>query len=94
MPSVKESDVERALIDAVTARGGVCVKVTVLGQRGFFDRLIILPGGRIIFAEVKKPHGGRVAPHQRRYHALLRALGAEVALVRKMGDIDRLVSRP
>lgn len=91
MPSVKESDVERALIDRVTEAGGICVKVTVLGQRGFFDRLIVLPGGRIIFAEVKKPHGGRVSPHQKQYHTLLRELGAAVVLVRKMEDIDRVV---
>lgn len=90
--SVKESDVERALIDAVAARGGICVKVTVLGQRGFFDRLIVLPGNRVVFCEVKKPHGGRVSPHQKQYHALLRALDAEVVLVRKMEDIDRLLS--
>lgn len=89
--SVKESDVERALIDAVTERGGICAKVTVLGQRGFFDRLIVLPGNRVIFCEVKKPHGGRVSPHQRKYHALLRALDAEVVLVRKMDDIARLL---
>lgn len=90
--SVKESDVEQALLDRVSALGGICVKVTVLGQRGFFDRLIVLPGGRVIFAEVKKPHGGRVTAHQKQYHRLLRELGAAVVLVRKFEDIDRVVT--
>ena len=91
-PSVKESAIERELRDRVIARGGVCEKIMVIGRRGFFDRLIILPPGRIIFAEVKKPRGGRVSAHQRKYIDDFKALGVvDIYIVKNSEDIDALL---
>ena len=89
---IKECLVERELLIKVKEAGGVAEKVTVLGARGFFDRLVVLPGGRVIFVEVKRPSGGRVSAHQMVRHTRYRLLGAEVALIRNSGDIDRLLS--
>lgn len=91
---VKESVVEALLVERVEAIGGACCKVQVNGRRGFFDRIIVLPGGRIIFAECKRPRGGRLSEHQRQYAKGFRLLGAEVALIRNEVDIDRLLLRP
>lgn len=94
MPSVKrtkESVIERALVDYAKARGGVCWKVRVIGQRGFVDRLIVLPYGRVIFVELKRPRGGRLSPHQKQWHAEMRALDVEVAVVRNLADIAMLL---
>ena len=55
---VLESTIEAELRRRVEALGGVCEKVRAIGRRGFFDRLIILPGPRIIFAEIKRQHRG------------------------------------
>jgi hypothetical protein len=87
-----ESAVERELLARVRAIGGVCEKVTVLGSRGFFDRLIVLPGGRVVFCEVKRPSGGILSQHQ-----ILRAdrytrLGAVCCIIRSSADIDALLS--
>ena len=90
---VKESAIERELIAAVEARGGICEKIMCVGKRGFFDRLIILPGGRIIFAEIKRPRGGRISPHQRQYYDKLRTLGVEACFVRNSTDIVALLSQ-
>jgi hypothetical protein len=92
-PSVKESVIERALREQVIARGGICEKIMVIGRRGFFDRLIVLPGPRVIFAEIKKPRGGRVSAHQRQYIDDFKARGLEVAIVRTMADIDALLKK-
>lgn len=89
----KESAVEQELVRRVHALGGVCEKVQVLGGRGFFDRLVVLPNGRVIFVELKRPRGGRLSPHQISYAGRYRALGAAVALVASSADIDRLLSR-
>ena len=89
--SVKESAIERELIAAVEARGGICEKIMCVGKRGFFDRLIILPGGRIIFCEVKRPRGGKISPHQRQYQAIFQALGVEACFVRNSADIVELL---
>lgn len=89
-PVVKEAAIERMLGDAVRARGGEYIKVRAIGRRGFFDRIIALPGGRVIFAEIKKPKGGKIAPHQRRYHGALHALGVEACFVLTPEDIVAL----
>lgn len=92
MPAKKESAIEAELIVRVTLAGGLVVKTTVIGKRGFFDRVVMLPGPRVIFVEVKRPVGGRVSPHQKQWHAHCRSLGVAVALVRTSEDIDRLLS--
>jgi hypothetical protein len=86
-----ESAIENELLRRVKAIGGACEKVTVLGQRGFFDRLIVLPGGRVVFCELKRPDGGRLSAHQILRIDQYRRLGAEVAVVRNSADIDRLL---
>jgi len=75
----------------VRALGGRAEKVVVLGSRGFFDRLLVLPGGRVIFAECKRPKGGRLSAHQIERVRIYIALGAVVAIVENSADIDRLL---
>jgi hypothetical protein len=87
----KESAVERELRLRVEAAGGECVKVTVLGRRGFFDRLVTLPGGRVVFVEVKRPKGGRISRHQMLWHERFSELGVAVAIVKNSADIDVLL---
>ena len=86
--AVKEATIEKLLGLCVERLGGICEKVTVLGRRGFVDRMVILPGGRIIFVEVKRPKGGRVSMNQRWWHGRLKALGVAVAIVRNVEDIE------
>jgi hypothetical protein len=90
----KESAIETELIRRVCARGGIAEKVTVIGTRGFFDRLVVLPHGRILFVELKRPRGGKLSAHQKRRHAVYRALGAEVAVVKNLAGIDALALGP
>ena len=90
----KENVVEEELVRRVRAAGGVAEKVTVIGARGFFDRLVLLPGGRVVFVEVKRPCGGVISPHQILRHARYETLGAAVAVIRNSADIDRLLSEP
>jgi len=87
-----ESAVERELLARVKAIGGVCEKVTVLGARGFFDRLIVLPGGRVVFCEVKRPSGGVLSQHQILRADRYRRLGAVTCVIRNSADIDALLS--
>jgi len=86
--AVKEAAIEAALYRRVEQLGGICVKMTVLGRRGFVDRLVIMPGGRIIFVELKRPSGGRLSMHQIQWHKQLTALGVAVAVVRNVEDIE------
>lgn len=92
LANVKESTIEAELRRRVLERGGLCEKIMVVGQRGFPDRLVVLPGARMFFIEVKRPRRGRLSPHQRAYAARLEALGVAVVLVKNSEDIDRLLA--
>jgi hypothetical protein len=85
-----ERTVERALVAAVTAAGGVAYKFTSPSRRGVPDRLIVLPGNRIFFAEVKGD-GGRLAPLQAVETERLRKLGARVDIVSSIAQAREIV---
>jgi hypothetical protein len=76
----RESAVEAALRRDVEASGGLYLKVSAQNQRGYPDRLVILPGSprpRMFFVELKRP-GERPKAHQERAHTRLRKLGVSV----------------
>lgn len=89
---VKEAEVEAALKLWIARAGGTALKVKVIGRRGFVDRLILLPGGKVIFCELKRPRGGRLSPQQKQFHDELRNLQMTVALVKNVSDIARLLA--
>lgn len=70
-----EREVERYLVRRVEALGGRCLKWTSPGTTGLPDRIVLLPRGRIIFVELKRPKGSRVAPLQIYWREALRGLG-------------------
>lgn len=87
----REVSIETYLKSSVEGVGGICLKLSPLGLRGVPDRLIVLPHGRIIFAEVKKPRGGVVAKLQYWWRTKLVSLGAEHRFVFTRADVDKLL---
>lgn len=77
---LREKAIEQQLIRAVKAAGGIAYKFVSPGRLGVPDRLVVLPGGRIVFVECKAP-GQKARPSQRREHDRLRALGCEVIVL-------------
>lgn len=84
-----ESDVERRLTACVERAGGVCLKH---GQDGWPDRIVVLPGGVLVWVELKR-QGGRVAPLQELRMRRLRELGQRVELVWSAQEAEALVDR-
>ena len=62
-----EKDIEAKLRKAVEAEGGKCVKWVCPGWAGVPDRLVLLPGGRIVFVETKRPKGGTLSELQKKW---------------------------
>jgi len=89
--AVRENVVEAELVRRVRALGGITEKTKVIGRRGFFDRVVVLPGGRVLFCECKRPRGGRLSPHQMQRIAQYRALGAVACVIISSADIDELL---
>ena len=74
---MRETVIESRLCKAVEAAGGWCVKWVAPGITGVPDRIIIMPGGRVSFAETKAP-GKTERPRQRYVQQRLRKLGCKV----------------
>lgn len=83
---IRESDIERAFVAAVRALGGIAYKFVSPGRRGVPDRLVVLPGGRIKFVELKAP-GGRVSKLQAVQFGVLALLGAPVTVLRSKEEV-------
>lgn len=74
---MRERQIEQKLVKAVKAAGGIAPKLTSPGFDGMPDRMVLMPGGRIGFVEVKAP-GEKPRPLQLSRHRLLRRMGFKV----------------
>lgn len=74
-----ERDVERRLVSRLRAEvpAARCLKFTSPGCSGVPDRIILLPGGAVVFAELKRP-GEKPRALQTVEHERLRRLGFQV----------------
>ena len=52
---MQEKDVEQSLLKQVKMAGGQALKFVSPGHNGVPDRLILLPHGKVAFAEMKAP---------------------------------------
>ena len=80
MTPVRERDVEKAFVKAGKECGGICPKFTSPGTAGRPDRMVLLPGGCVAFAELKRK-GEKPRPIQVRRHEELRRLGFRVYVI-------------
>lgn len=86
----REKDIEQKLVKEVKLRGGLCPKFTSPGFDGVPDRIVLLPGGRIGFVEVKAP-GKEPRPLQLYRHRQLQALGFQVYVLDYPGQIGGII---
>ena len=86
-----EKQIEQKLVKAVKAAGGLCPKFVSPGMDGMPDRLILMPGGRLVFAELKAP-GKTPRPLQLRRHDQLRGLGFDVFVLDNPEDIPTMLA--
>ena len=82
-----EKDIERKLRQMVEDHGGLCLKWVCPGGAGVPDRIALLPGGRIVFVELKRP-GGRVSKMQEWWMAKLCRLDFDCMVVWNEGDLS------
>lgn len=77
---MREKQIEQKLIKAVRGMDGLALKFVSPGCDGVPDRLILLPGGRMAFAEIKSM-GRKLRPLQARRKRQLEALGFSVYVI-------------
>jgi len=87
---MKESTLEARLVQGVKALGGRAYKFVSPGNVGVPDRLVLLPNGRILFAELKTDTG-RLSQMQAHQIRELRQKGAEVWVVQGETGVQRFL---
>jgi hypothetical protein len=87
---MREKTVEKKLVIAIKEAGGIAPKLMSPGFDGMPDRIVLLPGGRMGFVEVKAP--GKVPrPLQEARHRMLRRLGFKVYLLDAVDQIGGIL---
>jgi hypothetical protein len=84
---MRESAIETRLKRRVEHLGGKCLKWSSPAQRGVPDRICLLPGGRVVFVEVKAP-GQKPTPLQAHILEMLSGLGANAVVIDSVEAAD------
>lgn len=72
----REREIEVKLVALVEKYGGNCLKWVCPGWTGVPDRIILLPGC-VMFAETKRPRGGRFSKMQIWWERRITSLGLD-----------------
>ena len=83
---MKESELERILVEEVRKVGGMAYKWISPGNDGVPDRIVVLPPDVICFVELKADKG-RLSTQQKIQISRLRGLGADVRVVKGMSGL-------
>ncbi len=87
---MREKNIEGYLRDKVKAAGGMAYKFVSPGNAGVPDRIVLLPGGKVVFVELKAP-GKKSTPLQEAQQRRIRALGFMVMVVDTRQGVDELL---
>jgi hypothetical protein len=87
---MKESTLEKRLKVAVKESKGLCLKMPSQWYRGIPDRLILLPGGRVYFVELKTLIN-ETSTHQKYYQLKLTKLGFNTYIIKGRNQLERFI---
>lgn len=90
-----EKELERKLVDKVKKLGGRAFKFVSPGNSGVPDRLVVLPGNKIAFAELKSPENksARLSKLQECQIRFLKSLDCAVNVIRSEAQLDEFIKK-
>ncbi len=89
---MRESDIERQLYIGVHELGGMAYKWTSPGRRGVPDRILLFPGKRVYFVELKAPDK-LPEPSQYREHERIRKMGHTVYILDSYDSVSAFLNQ-
>lgn len=87
---MQESTIEKWLVREVRKLGGIADKFTSPGSPGVPDRIIVMPGGKIYFVELKA-ETGRLSDIQIYQRKRYREVGADVRVIKGMDQAREFI---
>ena len=87
---MSERDIERKFVRTAKEAGGIALKFVSPGFDGMPDRIVLMPGGRIGFVEVKDT-GKKPRPLQVARYRLLAGLGFRVFVLDRPEQIPDII---
>ena len=87
---MKESEIEGWLVSQIKKLGGFADKFISPGNPGVPDRIIVMPGGRVIFVELKTEIG-RLSGIQKWQRERYQKMGVDFRVVKGMDAARSLV---
>lgn len=90
MAGTLEKKLEQRLVKVVERNGGMCWKFISPGTPGVPDRICLLPGGRIIFVEMKA-EWGRMANIQKYRKDQLTRLGYDARTIKGETQLQNFI---
>ena len=88
---VSEKAIERYLVDQARQKGLPCLKYSNPNMVGYPDRLLVLPGAKVVWVELKSK-GRKTSKIQDERIAQLRNMGHEIRVIDNKTDIDKLIN--
>jgi hypothetical protein len=84
---MREKQIEARLKREVKKIGGLALKFASPGNAGVPDRIVLLPNGNVVFAELKAP-GKNLRPLQIKRKEQLETLGFKVYVIDSYEKVD------
>lgn len=84
-----EKEIEKYLVGCIKEIGGRAYKWVSPGNDGVPDRIVVMPEGKVVFVELKKP-GGKPTLLQSSQHRRLRELGCDVRVIDSYIGVEAL----
>lgn len=85
-----ERSVEKYLRESVSLCKGIAYKFTSPGNAGVPDRLVVVPGGKVYFVELKRP-GGKTTALQEAQIKKLRSLGCDARVIDSLEGVREFI---
>lgn len=88
---ILENDIEEEVCRQALDLGVINFKVKAAGQRGWPDRCFLIPGGKPLFIEFKRPNGGVLSANQKVIIRRLKYYGYSVEVCDNVEEAVKII---